>query len=197
MRYSSDYKKQTREKILQSAGRLFREKGYNGVGIDAIMAEVGLTAGGFYAHFDSKEALFSEVIKDILTGKSSALSASLAGKDGEVWLTTLIKSYLSRSHRDNANQGCPLPILTPDITRSSDKTRDTYEKCLDMFFLEISQRMPEAFLPSKDRAIALTAQLIGGLMLARAINNEEFSDYVLRVCQKAALQICEISSKGK
>ena len=193
MRYKASDKKQTHEKILQAAGRLFREKGYSGVGVDAIMAEAGLTAGGFYAHFDSKEALFSEVIKNILT--KSNLSSSLEDKDKAEWLTSLIKGYLSRWHRDNANQGCPLPVLTPDVTRSSNKTRSSYEQCLETFFLEIAQRMSKDPLQAKEQAIALTAQLVGGLMLARAINNEELSNQVLKACQKAALQICESTIK--
>lgn len=189
MRYKASDKKQTHEKILQAAGRLFREKGYSGVGVDAIMAEAGLTAGGFYAHFDSKEALFSEVIKYILT--NSPLSSSLENKDNTEWLISLIKIYLSRWHKDNANQGCPLPLLTPDVTRSSNKTRNSYEQCLETFFLEIAQRMSKDPLQAKEQAIALTAQLVGGLMLARAISNEELSNQVLKACQKAALQICE------
>jgi len=189
MRYKASYKKQTHEKILEAAGRLFREKGFSGVGVDAIMSEAGLTAGGFYAHFDSKEALFSEVLKNILT--NSSLSNSLENKDKAEWLNSLIKGYLSRWHRDNADQGCPLPVLTPDVTRSSNKTRSSYEQCLETFFLEIAQRMSENPVQAKEQAIALTAQLVGGLMLARAISNEELSNQVLKACQKAALQICE------
>lgn len=192
MRYTPNYKEQTREKILEAANRLFREKGYNGVGVDKIMAEVGLTAGGFYAHFNSKESLFSEVIKNILTEKKPNLSSALADKDGALWLKTLIKSYLSRSHRDNIGQGCPFPTLTPDVTRTSKDTRDKYKECLEAFSLEIAKRMPEEdILLAKERATALMAQLIGGLMLARAIDNEEFSNQVLKACQKAALEICQ------
>lgn len=195
MRYTSDYKEQTRKKILTAAGHLFREKGYNGVGVDAIMAEAGLTAGGFYSHFDSKEALFSEVIQNVLTSRNSDLAASLANKDGMAWLKSLIRNYLSPVHRDRIAEGCPLPVLTPDVSRSSNETRDNYEKGLEIFFVEIAKNMPEDPSPAKDRAIALMSQLIGGLMLARAIKDEELSNQVLQACQKAALQICQGSTK--
>lgn len=195
MRYTSDYKEQTRKKILTAAGHLFREKGYNGVGVDAIMAEAGLTAGGFYSHFDSKEALFSEVIQNVLTSRNSDLAASLANKDGMAWLKSLIRNYLSPVHRDRIAEGCPLPVLTPDVSRSSNETRDNYEKGLEIFFVEIAKKMPEDPSPAKDRAIALMSQLIGGLMLARAIKDEELSNQVLQACQKAALQICQGSTK--
>jgi AcrR family transcriptional regulator len=195
MRYPSDYKKQTRKKILAAAGNLFREKGYNGVGVDAIMAEAGLTAGGFYSHFDSKEALFSEVIKNVLSNRSSSLSTILEGKEGEHWLKSLIKNYLSQFHRDNVIDGCPLPILTPDVTRSCNETRDNYEECLKVFLSEISKKMPEALVPAEERAIALVSQLIGGLMLARAVKDKELSNQILLSCQKAALNICQNSNQ--
>src|SRR5688572_33446925 len=101
MRYPSQHKAETREKILKAAARLFRESGYDGVGVDAIMNEVGLTAGGFYSHFSSKEALFSEAMasalapgKTLRATKSSASSAVQAADP----LLYLIKGYLSRAH---------------------------------------------------------------------------------------------------
>jgi TetR/AcrR family transcriptional repressor of nem operon len=196
MRYSSQHKQETRRKIIEAAGRLFRERGYNGVGVDAVMAEVGLTAGGFYAHFASKEALFSEAIGDILTTRNASLANVLpVEEDGRAWLRTLINVYLSRSHRDTIADGCPLPALTPDVSRQSQATREKYEQHLQQFLSEIEARMPAGDPPPRARAMALIAHLIGGLTLARAVNDEQLSTQLLKSCRRAAMKICEPSTE--
>src|ERR1041385_8508120 len=116
MRYPKEHKAETRKRILSAAARLFRERGYDGAGVDAIMNEVGLTAGGFYSHFASKEALFAEALGTALA-EGKTRSAALAGMNP---LEAMIKSYLSRAHRDGIATGCPLPALTPDVARSSE-----------------------------------------------------------------------------
>lgn len=189
MRYSTDYKQKTHARILAAAGKLFREKGYNGVGIDTVMAAVGMTPGGFYAHFASKEALFAEVIADVLKSRGEVLRFYLADKDGPEWFKALIKSYLSKLHRDAVVEGCPLPALTPDVARCGKDTKTLYEDYLQRFLSEMISKMPADTTPAKERAMALLAQLVGGLMLARAVNNDQLSDQMLYACQHAALQI--------
>lgn len=196
MRYSPEHKQQTRQKILEAAGRLFREKGYNGVGVDAIMAEVGLTAGGFYAHFSSKEALFVEAVATALKTRANSLSSNFQGQDESVWLHTLINSYLSRSHRDLQAEGCPFPALTPDIARSDPKTRARYEKYLLAFMTQIENRLPEDSIPKEERSAALAALMIGGLMMSRAVNDSEFSNRILKACRQTAKRICEQSTEN-
>src|SRR5215510_6633107 len=110
MRYAKEHKAETRQKILEAAGRLFREHGYDGVGVDAIMAEVGLTAGGFYSHFKSKQALFAEAMslaleKSDVLGRAKnrpAQSRHARGRKSASQnpLHTMINGYLSRAHRD-------------------------------------------------------------------------------------------------
>lgn len=170
---------------------MFRESGYDGVGVDAIMHEAGLTPGGFYAHFASKEVLFAEAMTTALepgntlrAAKSSVLSAADP-------LGVLIKGYLSRTHRDGIGEGCPLPALTSDVARKSDATRESYERQFLRFLNEIEGLLPEDSTSSRERALAIIAQCVGGLMLARAVKNEKLSDQILKSCRLAAARIRE------
>jgi TetR/AcrR family transcriptional regulator, transcriptional repressor for nem operon len=191
MRYSKDHKKETRRKILQAASRLFREKGFDGIGVDAIMNEVGLTAGGFYSHFDSKEALFAEALGNAYDSRSKSLQASLKSKDRAELLQNLIYGYLSRTHRDMTAEGCIFPTLTTDVIRGSDETRASYEKRLRKFISSIETQLPESDAPEKERAIAILVQLIGGVMLARAVKDEKLSSDILKACRQAAIKISD------
>jgi TetR/AcrR family transcriptional repressor of nem operon len=187
MRYSDRHKAQTREKIVAAAARLFRERGYDGVGVDAIMNEVGLTAGGFYAHFPSKKALFAEAVTTALDrGQALRAAKSLDPADS---LRALINGYLSRTHRDMVGEGCPLPVLTPDVARSDAATRASYERQFLHYLGEIESLLPEGPADSHDNALALMAQCVGGLMLARAVNDEQLSNRILKACRRAATKI--------
>lgn len=191
MRYSREHKAETRKRILSAAARLFRERGYDGVGIDAIMNEVGLTAGGFYAHFDSKEALFAEAIATALAeGKSANVQQrpALAGMDP---LQAMIKSYLSRTHRDQIAAGCPLPSLTPDVARSGEATRESYERQFLRYLAAIEATLPDGSEHKSEIALGIAAQCIGGLMISRAVKDEKLSDRILKASRQAAMKVCD------
>jgi TetR/AcrR family transcriptional repressor of nem operon len=194
MRYAKEHKAETKQKILTAAARLFREFGYDGVGVDAIMAEAGLTAGGFYAHFPSKQALFAEALVMALEPKEPLWATKNILQSGEKSLRLMINSYLSRTHRSRVAEGCPLPVLTPDVARADQSTRANYEEKLLQILREIESFLTKdepARPASKDTALALLAQLVGGLMLARAVNDEQLSDRILKACRQAALKISE------
>src|SRR3954454_23829799 len=108
---------ETHQRILDAAGRLFRQNGIDGVGVDAVMAEAGLTHGGFYAHFASKEALVAEAIGAMFEEARAKFEQSVAGKPPAEALSAYIDFYLSRSHRDARDTGCPLPALSADLPR--------------------------------------------------------------------------------
>ncbi|MBX7218511.1 MAG: TetR/AcrR family transcriptional regulator [Blastocatellia bacterium] len=195
MRYSSEHKQETRRKILEAAGRLFRERGYNGVGVDAVMAEVGLTAGGFYAHFPSKEALFVEALGATFKQSGTRLADRMKKQTGLDWLQSLIFGYLSEVHRDLVTEGCPMPALTPDVTRSSAEAKRLYEHVVKEFLGQIEAQMPEGNPPARERAMGVLAQLIGGLMLARALDDLGFSNEVLEAVRNSALRTCIATSQ--
>ena len=192
MRYPKQQKAKTRGAILTAAARLFRESGYDGVGVDAIMAEAGLTSGGFYAHFPSKEALFAEAMTTALDPGKTILAAKNSAPSTKDRLTMLIKSYLSRTHRDSVAEGCPLPVLTTDVARKSDATRETYEQQFLKYVNQIERLLPNVGEESRERALAIVAQCVGGLMLSRAVKDVKLSDQILKSCRRAALAISEV-----
>lgn len=194
VRYPKEQKAETRRRILDAAARLFRKYGYDGVGVDAIMDEVGLTSGGFYSHFSSKEALFSEAMTSALApGKTLRASRSSGAPAPGVTdpLVTLIKGYLSRAHRDTVADGCPLPTLSPDVSRKSDATRESYEQQFLKFVDEVEALLPDGSENAREHALSLVAQCVGGVMLSRAVRDQKLSDQILKSCRDAAMKISE------
>ena len=189
MRYPSEQKAETRRRIVKAAARLFREAGYDGVGVDAIMNEVGLTAGGFYSQFPSKEALFSEAMAAALAPGKTLRAANNSATAATDPLVALIKGYLSRAHRDAVADGCPLPTLTPDVARKSDATRESYEKQFLGFVNDIEALLPGGSAQERERALAVVAQCVGGLMLSRAVKDQKLSDQILKSCRDAAMKM--------
>jgi TetR/AcrR family transcriptional repressor of nem operon len=194
VRYPREQKAETRRRILDAAARLFRESGYDGVGVDAIMNEVGLTAGGFYSHFSSKEALFSEAMASALAPGSTLRAAKTPGPPTVGTadpLVALIKGYLSRAHRDMVADGCPLPTLSPDVARKSEATRESYQQQFLNFVHEIEALLPADSEKAREHALSLIAQCVGGVMLSRAVRDQKLSDQILKSCREAAIKICE------
>lgn len=193
MRYAKDHKAETKRRILTAAARLFRECGYDGVGVDAIMAEAGLTAGGFYAHFPSKRVLFDEALATASEAGGIAqaqAAAKRAGVDDAERLRVTIKNYLSRQHRDQIADGCPLPALTPDAARGGEASRENYERQLLQYVNRLEALLPEG-AARRNTALAVMAQCVGGLMLARAVKDESLSDRILKACRQTAMKLGE------
>lgn len=200
MRYPKEQKAETRSRILNAAARLFRESGYDGVGVDAIMNEAGLTAGGFYSHFPSKEALFSEAMASALSpaGTLRTKNASRAAATGETEpLVTLIKGYLSRDHRDAVADGCPLPTLSADVARKSDATRERFEDQFLTFVEQIETLLPYGSETATDKALSLVAQCVGGLLLSRAVKDRKLSDRILKSCRDAAIKTYRMNQEDR
>jgi TetR/AcrR family transcriptional regulator, transcriptional repressor for nem operon len=106
MRYQPGRKQETRGRLIARAARLFKERGYRGVGVDGVMEAEGLTAGGFYAHFRSKEALLEITLREAMAETRRRFFAGLAEKRGWDWLREALRRYLSRSHRGDIGEGC-------------------------------------------------------------------------------------------
>ena len=109
MRYAAGHKEQTRAKILRAAGRVFRRQGYHAAGVDKVMEEAGLTAGGFYAHFGSKEALLAETLGPAAAEAGAARDKDLEGVAGDAWVEAFVERYLSPGHRHKTEDGLPAP----------------------------------------------------------------------------------------
>lgn len=187
MRYAPEHNEVTRERILESAMRLFQELGIDAVGLARIMTDAGLTVGTFYTHFKSKEALLQEAMARSLQARHEELARSL--RDGNV--EKAVRSYLSPEHRDAPGGGCPVATLAPEIARHARATRvaltahlepslDDIARCLSI------QRGKEV---SRADATAFFGLLVGTLQLARATSNSAESGAILQAGVGAALRL--------
>lgn len=180
MRYPREHKVQTRARILKAAGETFRRRGYGPAGIDGIMGDAGLTAGGFYAHFRSKEELLSEVLSDTLRLTRSGLLAGVAELPGEERIAEVVRRYLSRTHRDAAGAGCPLPALAADVSRQGKGARKVLARYLRELTAEMAELGDDApGLEREERVLGTMALCVGALVLARAVDDPELSDRLL------------------
>lgn len=189
-RYGPAHKAETRQKILENAGRLFRGQGFAATGIQGLMAESALTVGGFYAHFESKEALFAEVFQRSLLQTRAMLLSGLEDSRGFPFVAEVARRYLSRAHRDHPAEGCALPALAPELARQSEETKAGFERLFRQIVDDFEPHLPErsgSQLTRRDRALALAALLVGGLTLSRAVKSKELSDRILLACRRFAV----------
>lgn len=180
MRYSSEHKAETRERVLKEAAKEIRAKGPGNVAVAGIMARAGLTHGGFYAHFQSKDALVGEAIGTMFADARKRSAAIDAAGDPRSVLRAYVDFYLSPAHRDSRDRGCPLPTLSGDFARSEPATRERFGAGV----VGIAARLavPLAALGHADaeaESHALLAQLVGGVALARAVGDAALSDAML------------------
>src|ERR1700761_8350605 len=136
MRYSREHKSQTHARIVKRASVKLREKGAHGIGVADLMKEAGLTHGGFYAHFDSRDALMIEAFSHAMDRSTEHWRKQSEGTPAEKRLVGIVNTYLSPEHRDNPGQGCAVPALAAEIARESTKTRKAFagrmEQMVDM-----------------------------------------------------------------
>jgi TetR/AcrR family transcriptional regulator, transcriptional repressor for nem operon len=166
-----------REKILDAAGTLFRERGYDGIGVADIMKRAGLTHGGFYGHFASKDDLAAEMTARVLGGPGWL--ERLTGKRDPA-IADVVRNYLSPRHRDDPGHGCLFAALGSDVVRQPRSVRRAFteglRKRVDIVRDLLRGRSPAA---RRQKAIALMAGLVGALVLARAVDDPKLSDEIL------------------
>lgn len=187
MRYASNHKQQTHERIVAEASRLFREEGYKGSSVDAVMRAAELTPGGFYAHFDDKDTLLAEVLEHCILRKNRRLAADapLAPDAFREW----VDYYLGREHLDEPGDGCPLPSLTAEIARQPKKVRKAFTEAMRVRLAELTRAAPgETETERGDQAIATLASLVGAVTLARAMTDGDLGDRILCVVRDVVLE---------
>lgn len=189
MRYENDRKSATKRRIMDVASRHLREGGYASLGLTGVMKEVGLTNGGFYFHFDSKEALASEALLHAIdAGREKFTTIFGGGPD----LERALHAYLNSSHRDDLAAGSPSAVLLPDIARHSVTTRAIYEDRLRTFVELICKLLPQHDVArARMIATAMFGLLIGTLQLARAVSTKSRSDEILEAGVQAALALAK------
>jgi TetR/AcrR family transcriptional repressor of nem operon len=184
MNAKADQKQRTHETILGSAARLLRSKGIAGARVADVMSGAGLTVGGFYAHFASKEALVDDVLRLTAARLRERLFAGLEAKDESDRAEVVLKRYLSAAHRDDVEQGCPFPAVVGEVATTAREHRDVLADQVETFADELQSRLPRGDrLAPRHLALGLLALMVGGLGLARALRGTELSDEVIKACR--------------
>lgn len=177
MRYSASHKAETRQRLIEEAGSLAKKDGFATTGVDGLMASVGLTGGAFYSHFNSKDELLKEIIQKELMGTLKRFQPE--DGDGSIdALRQLIASYLSPAHVKHPEFGCPLPILSSEVARSTDDIKQVYESNVK----EIQRSLAEV-LKDENAAWAALALGVGAVTLSRAMSNDKTKKQVLEACK--------------
>ena len=177
MSAKAEQKQRTHEGILASAASLLRARGVAGARVADVMAGAGLTVGGFYAHFASKESLVDEVLRRTARELRAGLFAGLEQKPAHDRAEVVLKRYLSARHRDNPDTGCPFPAITSEIANQA-----VHRPVLaEQFSALVSELQP--LVASRTLAVGLVALMYGGLSMSRALGKTELSDEVLRACR--------------
>ena len=190
MPYTPEHKRDTHQKILESARRLFNRKGFSEVSIDEVMENAGLTHGGFYRHFRNKDQLYAEAVRRFLctdapkpwqpTPPRAAMAKKPRGQ-------RVIDAYFSRDHFDDRETCCPLIALPSDVMRGSDTVKGAYrevlEKLINVFLDDLDE--PQR----RERALALAALCVGGIVTPKCVDDPALADDLRRAAHRQALRI--------
>ncbi|MBN8711510.1 MAG: TetR family transcriptional regulator [Verrucomicrobia bacterium 61-8] len=187
MRYDKEHKERTHRHVLSVASERFRRDGLSGVGVASLMKDAGLTHGGFYGHFRSKQALVEAVISEGLEDTLHHLETAATD------IESLVSFYLRPAHRENRAQGCAAAALAAEIVRSPRRTRAAFTAKLTRIIAHIRSLLPDH---SEDRAQAIFALLVGTLQLSRAVSDPALSDRMLDAGREAVLALARSGGKG-
>ena len=188
MRYSREHKQETHARIVRKAATRLREKGAHGIGVADLMKDAGLTHGGFYAHFDSREALVIEAFNYAMDRATERWRKVTADVAPEKRLQTVVDGYLTAVHRDDPGQGCAIPALGAEIARESPKTRKAFALKLEQMTDMIADQIVD--VPRKTarkQATSVLATMMGTIVMARIAGNGELSDEILGAGREAVL----------
>lgn len=177
MRYTKDHKQETHHRIVLKAGERFRAEGVDAVGVASLMESLGLTVGGFYAHFDSREALVTEACSDGFAGTTARFRELMLDKPKGERLPAVIDAYLSEFHRDAPEQGCFAAANGAELARHPIETRAGFTRQLNAWITVIDEAMKADGLDGDARGIA--SAMVGTMTLARAVDDPVLSDAFL------------------
>jgi TetR/AcrR family transcriptional repressor of nem operon len=180
MRYSDTHKQETRQKVVKAAAAAVRAKGPDGVGVAEIMAEAGLTHGGFYAHFPNKEALVAAAIEEAFGQSRRRFARMVEGMTPADALTAFVDAYVSADHRNNPQRGCPISTLANDLPRQGPLVRGAFDTGVANLIARIEAWLPDGD-PAGRRSLAssLMAEMAGAVSLARAVSDEAMAAKLL------------------
>lgn len=182
MKVSREQAAENRRRIVETAARLFREKGFDGVGVAELMKQAGLTHGGFYGHFQSKDELMAEACDAAIEQTGRRWRRRLA-RDSEPSVNSLVNNYLTPRHRDHPGDGCVVAALANDAARHDGPVRRSYTRSvirlIDLIAGTLANQLPGGAERRRRKAMAVCASMVGGLILARAVDDDDLSREIL------------------
>lgn len=183
MPWPSEQKQKSRERIVKSAVQLFSAHGYDNVTIGDVMQAAQLTHGGFYSHFRSKQELYAEaIVVAAREGWTSRMSEEVLAE--EELLSSMLAAYLKPAHVRQEDAPCPLAFLATDVVNRDVEVRSAYTRVYKRLVALIKRELPGDASSRGDRALALSAMMIGGVAVARALDDERMVKALLRACNE-------------
>lgn len=182
MGHSKANKAESRDRVVRTAAARFRESGIDGIGVADLMKEAGLTHGGFYRHFASRDELVAEAVERALLDGGRAVQAveNLQQSPAAV-LALLVDGYLSAAHRDSLATSCAVTTLAGDVARSNERARSAYTQQVGSYLALLTKLIAGEKQKSKRmKAIAALSTLVGAVSMARAVNDEKLSREILK-----------------
>jgi TetR/AcrR family transcriptional regulator, transcriptional repressor for nem operon len=185
VRYSETHKAETHMKLVKLAGRALREKGPDKLSVADLMALAGLTHGGFYAHFSSKDALLAEALAGIFEESTQKLDQLTAGLPPIRALVMFIDSYVSPAHRDRASTGCPIVALNSDLPRQSRKFRAAFDAGVRRLTGALANLIEAAGRTDSGKLAAFVlSAMAGAVVVSRAVSDQNLSDELLAAARE-------------
>lgn len=195
MPWPKEQKQRSREQILKSAFALFAVRGYDSVTIADVMRDAEMTHGAFYNHFGSKQELYAEAIT---TGarESGAAKMAAVSDSGVVGLTQLLQSYLDESHARDALSPCPLAFLATDVANREEEVRGAYTRVFKRLVRLIDKGQLTSSVSSHSQALAIAAMMVGGVAVARALDDSKTASALLKACIAAGSGMLQSEGEG-
>lgn len=193
MRYNSEHKMQTRMKIVEAARILFNRCGFDNVTIDQVMEAAGLTRGGFYNHFKTKQELYSEAVSSFVMGRGAKWRTD-AGVDPQSpsneMVMNMVKSYLSDEHLGDIDGQCPMIALPSDVARANESVRGAYQGLLESMVWLFEQCIGGDDEVTRKQALTLAALCVGGMTLARSLTDNSLAREIREAALESASNVC-------
>lgn len=186
MRYPKDQKERSREKLLAEAGRAFRKQGYGMIGVDGLAKGANMTSGAFYVHFASKKEAFLESVRQGLEDLRVGI-AKFQGLQGTGWLKSFGDFYMGDRRTCDLAEGCALPSLSSEVERAGDEARGVYEEKLQEIAAQMAAGLNGTEAERRSQAWATLALLMGGLTMARTVQDPGLSEEIAAAVRAAVL----------